>query len=72
MFLPWWITTIIAIGFLFKFKAYEVIFWGVFADILYSSAVINFLNIQFLFTMTFILLFMIMYFIKKRLMFYST
>lgn len=71
LFLPWWVTIIIAIGFLFKFRAYEVILWGVFADVLYSSAVISFSNIQFLFTATFVVFFVLAYFIKKRLMFYD-
>lgn len=71
LFLPWWITAIVVIGFLFKFKAYEIMLWGVFADVLYSAPVSNFYNIQFLFTISAVALFTIAYFIKKRLMFYD-
>jgi hypothetical protein len=71
LFLPWWVTAIIAVGFLFKFKAYEVILWGVFADILYSSPAPSFYNIEFLFTIGAVVFFVLTYFIKKRLMFYD-
>jgi hypothetical protein len=71
LFLPWWVTVIVAVGFLLKFSAYEVILWGVFADVLYSSSVISFYNIEFLFTIGAVTMFIIGYFIKKKLMFYD-
>lgn len=71
LFLPWWITAIIAISFLFKFTAYEIILWGVFADMLYSASAPSFYNIEFLFTISAIVIFVLAYFIKKRLMFYD-
>ncbi len=71
MFLPWWITLIVVLGFLFKFKAYEIMLWGIFADILYSTSVPDFSNIQFLFTVSAVAIFITAYFIKKRLMFYG-
>lgn len=70
LFLPWWLTVIIAISFLFMFTSYEVILWGLFADILYSSPVLSFFNIEFLFTIVFIMLFIVVYFIKNKLIFY--
>lgn len=71
LFLPWWVTAIIAVGFLYKFRAYEIILWGVFADVLYSSSVISFYNIEFVFTIGAIVFFILSYFIKKKLMFYD-
>lgn len=70
LFLPWWFTVIIAISFLFMFTSYEVILLGLFADILYSSSVPSFFNIEFLFTIVFIILFIIVYFVKNKLIFY--
>lgn len=69
--MPWWITAIIAVGFLSKFMAYEIIFWAIFADVLYSASVIDFYNIQFLFTIGAVVMFILAYFIKKKLMFYD-
>lgn len=71
LFLPWWVTVIVAMVFLSKFKAYEIIFWGVFVDILYSASVPSFLNIEYLFTITFIVLLIISHYLKRRLMFYD-
>lgn len=71
LFLPWWVTVIVAMVFLSKFKAYEIIFWGVFADILYNASVPSFLNIEYLFTITFIVLLIISHYLKRRLMFYD-
>lgn len=71
LFLPWWVTVIVAVVFLFKFTAYEIMLWGVFADVLYSASVPSFYNIEFLFTIGAIVIFVLAYFIKRRLMFYD-
>ncbi len=72
LFLPWWVTAIIAVGFLYKFKAYEIMLWGVFADVLYSAPVESFYNVQFVFTIGALAMFVLSYFIKKRLMHYGS
>lgn len=71
LFLPWWFTVIVAIGFLFMFNAYEILFWGLFGDFLYSAQVVNFFNTEFIFTIIFLLLFIGAYFLKKRLIIYN-
>jgi len=71
LFLSWWVTAIVAIGFLFKFRAYEIILWGIFADVLYGASVPSFYNIEFLFTIGAIVFFILSYFLKKKLMFYD-
>lgn len=71
LFLPWWVTVIAAIAFLAFFNAYEILFWGLFADILYSAPVPDFLNIEFIFTIIFFLFFVGAYFIKKKLILYN-
>ncbi len=71
LFLPWWITIIFAIGFLFMFNAYEIMLWGILADLLYGAPVESFYKIQFLFTIGFMLFFVASYFLKKKLMFYD-
>lgn len=71
LFFPWWITLFIAVAFLFMFEAYEVLLWGLFGDLLYGAPVAGFLNIEFLFTLLFILLFIGVYFLKKKLILYN-
>jgi hypothetical protein len=71
LFLPWWFTVIAAIAFLAYFNAYEILFWGLFGDFLYSASVTEFFNFQFIFVSLFTLLFIGAYFLKKRLIFYN-
>lgn len=71
LFLPWWITVIVAIAFLFFFNAYEVLLWGLLGDFLYSTQIPDFFNIEFLFTIIFFLFFVGAFFLKKRLIIYN-
>lgn len=71
LFLPWWFTLFAAVAFLFIFEAYEVLLWGLFADVLYSTPVPAYFNIEFLFTLLFFILFIGIHYIKKRLRFYN-
>ena len=71
LFFPWWFTIIIAICFLFAFNAYEVLFWGLLADILYGVSTTNFFGIRFIFTIIFTLFFIGARILKKRLAYYD-
>lgn len=72
LFFPWWITLGIVLILLAIYNAYEVIVWGVFADALYSIPLVEFFNIQFIFTITFVLLLVISSFLKKKVIFYNS
>ncbi|PIT96563.1 hypothetical protein COT82_02565 [Candidatus Campbellbacteria bacterium CG10_big_fil_rev_8_21_14_0_10_35_52] len=71
LFFPWWFTIIIAIFFLSVFNAYEVLFWGLFADMLYGVSTPNFFGIQFIFTIIFTLFFICARILKKKLIHYD-
>lgn len=69
-FLHWWITITIVLVYLFLFNSYEVIFFGLVADSLYATPIAGFFGIEFLFTILFSILFIIAYFLKKKLIYY--
>jgi hypothetical protein len=71
LFLPWWFTALAAIGFMFAFEAYEVLLWGLIADIYYGAPVPAYFNIEFLFTILFFILFAVIHFFKKKLLAYT-
>lgn len=70
LFLHWGITIAIALVYLFLFNAYEVIFFGLIADSLYATSIAGFFGIEFIFTILFSLFFIIIYFLKKKLIYY--
>ena len=70
LFLNWWITTSIVLVYLFLFNAYEVIFFGLVLDSLYATSVPVFFGIEFIFTILFSTLFVLTYFLKKKLIYY--
>ena len=72
LFLPWWITALLGVIVAFTYTAYELFGWGIFADSLYSVPLDAFSNIQFLFTLYFFVLFVVVIFIKRKTIFYQT
>ena len=68
----WWLTWCAAIILLFYFPIYyEIILWGVMYDALYGTALPEFWNIRYIFTIAGITLFLISFFLRKRLIVYD-
>ncbi len=68
----WWVTWSIAIIFLFYFSIYyEIILWGIMYDSLYGISLSQFYNIKLPFTIACFFLFIIAYFLRKRLIIYN-
>lgn len=68
----WWIVLILAIVFLFIFPSYyELLFWGVLYDSLYGAPLASFFNFPYVVTLAAMVLFMISYFLRKRLLAYE-
>lgn len=68
----WWLTWILVIALLFYFPFYfEIIAWGVIYDSLYGIALPEFWNINYIFSISSIILFMISLLLKKRLTIYE-
>ncbi len=68
----WWLTWCLAIGLLFYYPNYfEIIFLGIFYDALYGVAIPEFWNIEYIFTISSIILFILAFFLKKRLIIYD-
>ena len=72
LFLPWWFTVLLATVHIFMFQAYEIIVWGFVADTLYGAPVALYYNIEFLFTLFFVVLVIIAVPLKRRLIFYRS
>lgn len=72
LFLPWWSTVLFAVATLLVFQAYEIIVWGFVADTLYGAPVALYYNIEFLFTLFFVVLVIIAVPLKHRLIFYRS
>lgn len=72
LFFPWWVTAILGIILAFMYDAYELFGWGIFADSLYAVPLETFFNIEFLFTIYFAAVFVIVIFIKRKTIFYQT
>lgn len=70
LFFPWWVTVFLSLILLFSFEASEVIVWGLFIDVLYSTPLVIFFNFTFIFTLLFLILFFVVQVFKKRLIFY--
>ena len=68
----WWLTWCAAIVLLFYFPIYyEIILWGVMYDALYGMALPEFWNVRYIFTIASIALFLISFFLRKRLTVYD-
>ena len=68
----WWLTWCIAIALLFYFPVYyEIILWGIIYDAMYGTALPEFWNIRYIFTIASIVLFLIALFLRKRLVIYE-
>lgn len=69
----WWLTWSIAIASLFLFPIYfEIIAWGIIYDALYGISLPSFWNIDYIFTIVSIVLFLFSLIIKKRLIIYES
>ncbi len=67
----WWMTWCMAIALLFCFSDYyEIIAWGIIYDALYGMSLLEFWNIRYIFTISGIILFVIAFFLKKKLIVY--
>jgi hypothetical protein len=68
----WWMTWCLAIVLLFYFSSYyEIILWGIIYDALYGMALPEFWNIRYIFTISSIVLFIMAYFLRKKLIIYN-
>ncbi len=69
----WWLTWSLSIIFLFYFPIYfEIIAWGILYDALYAIPLPSFWNINYIFTLVSIVLFLISLILKKRLIIYES
>ena len=69
---PWWLIWCCAIALLFYFKSYyEIILWGVIYDALYGITSIDMWYSRYTFTIFSIILFVIVFFLKKHLIIYD-
>ncbi len=68
----WWLTWCAAIALLFYFPVYyEIILWGVMYDALYGMALPEFWNVRYIFSIASIALFLLSFFLRKRLTVYD-
>lgn len=72
LFFPWWVTGLLAVLMIFMFQAFEIILWGFIADTLYGAPVAAYYNTEFLFTLLFVALLILIVPIKRRLIFYKS
>jgi len=69
---PWWLTWSFAIIFLFLFPSYyEIIIAGVAYDALYGLPLAQFHNFPYVFTVSSAFLFIIAFFLRKKLLVYN-
>ncbi len=68
----WWITWLLAIILLFYIpNYYEIIAWGIVYDALYGAKLPMFYNIKYIFTIFSITIFLISFYLRKRLIIYD-
>jgi hypothetical protein len=68
----WWLTWSLIIVFLFYFNLYyEIILWGIMYDAIYGLKLPVFWDIQYVFTISSIILFLIAFYLRKRLIAYD-
>lgn len=68
--LPWFVSLPFALVLLFRFRAYEILLWGVLADALYGAPVSVLGGLPIFFTLIFTLLFVAVEYSKRFLVFY--
>ncbi|PCI29143.1 hypothetical protein COB55_02665 [Candidatus Wolfebacteria bacterium] len=69
MFLPWWVTTGVALVALFLIdRFYEVVIFGVLIDILYGAEVSKLFDFTWAFTAFFAVLLIVISYIRKRVL----
>lgn len=72
-YLPWWATTFIVLFGIFIFKNfYEAVLAGFLMDILYGTKTIEFMNIWFIFTAFYFLIYILITAFKKNIRFYES
>ena len=68
---PWWIIIIAAVAFLFVYNSYyEIVLWGLCLDEIYGTS--HHIPYSLIATVVACLLFIAVYFLKKRLMIYRS
>ncbi|HEX9609140.1 MAG TPA: hypothetical protein VGA06_02945 [Candidatus Paceibacterota bacterium] len=70
VWLPWWITIIFILALVARFRAYEVLLWGVVADALYAAPASVLVGLPMFFTLAFTALFIVAEYSKRFLVFY--
>ena len=72
LFLPWWVTAIAGILFLFFLPSfYEIIFWGFLGDMLYGAHITSLYNFSYVMTAGALVLFALIYVAKKEMRLYE-
>lgn len=71
LFLPWWLSFLIALSILIIFDGYELIGWGLFVDGLYGNQLENLFNLQYVFTLSSALLLILGFMLKKKIIYYD-
>ncbi|HEY4486918.1 MAG TPA: hypothetical protein VJB70_04270 [Candidatus Paceibacterota bacterium] len=72
LFLPWWVTALCGIVFLFFITSfYEIIFWGFLGDVLYGTQITSLYNFSYLMTVGALVLFVLMQYAKKEMRLYE-
>lgn len=68
----WWLSWSLIIVLVFYFRSYyEIILWGVMYDALYGLKLNVFWNIQYIFTISSIIILLIAFYLRKRLIAYD-
>mgnify|MGYP006929368560 CR=1 FL=1 len=70
LFFPWWLSLVIALLYLFLFKAYEVVALGFIADSLFAVPIASFSGFLYVYTVLFIILFLVISILKKYIVYY--
>ena len=67
---PWYISVLLSVVLLVLFNAYEVILGGLLLDTLYGTPILGYFDSESLFTLLFVILYILSFYIKKQLIFY--
>jgi len=71
LFFPWWLTVIIgAVAVFVQRNFYEIVGWGIFYDLLYSTASVSILGFSFFFTVGALIFLFGAEFLKSKTRFY--
>jgi len=72
LFLPWWASALLGVISLFLFSSfYELIFWAFVSDLLYGAPVVSLYGFNVIFTLSALVLFIAVEFLKKSIRFYN-